>query len=133
MALSYAGTIDLNIAMLLKSHIYAVIGGYISITIMGLSIVLVPMFTLAHSFSMRPLEIAISLMSFGVVAVIISALLSWNFLSYIGYFASAVAYGFYFKLIYIIYKTRPRKENDVYAISLMFSYIANASAYLPNL
>jgi hypothetical protein len=32
--------------------------------------------------------------------------------------------GFYFYIIYVIYKTRPRKENDIYAISMMFAYIA---------
>jgi hypothetical protein len=122
MALSYAGTIDLNITEILRSHVYLVIGGYISITIMGLSIVLVPMFTLAHSFSMRPLEIAITMMSVGVVSVVLSSLFGVEFFAYIGYFLSIVAMMFYFYVIYVIYKTRPRKENDVYALSLMFSY-----------
>jgi len=124
MALSYAGTIDVNISSLLKGHIYMVVGGYILITIMGLSIVLVPMFTLSHGFSMRPLEISISMMSLGVVSVVLSALFKVVFLEYLGYTLSFTSLGFYFYIIYIIYKTRPRKENDVYAISLMFSYIS---------
>ena len=91
---------------------------------MGLSIVLVPMFTLSHGFSQRPLEIAITLMSVGVVSVVISSLTNIAFFEYMGYLLSAVSLGFYFYIIYIIYATRPRKENDVYAISLFFSYIA---------
>jgi len=122
MALSYAGTIELNIEELLRAHVYLVIGGYISITIMGLSIVLVPMFTLAHSFSMRPLEISITLMSLGVVSVLVSSLVSFTPLAYLGYALSMVSMVFYFYIIYVIYKTRPRKENDVYAVSLMVSY-----------
>ena len=124
MALGYAGTIEVDISTLLTSHIYLVIGGYISITIMGLSIVLVPMFTLSHGFSMRPLEISISLMSLGVVLVVIASFFKLTALEYIGYLLSAISMIFYFYLIYIIYKTRPRKENDVYAISLFFSYIS---------
>ena len=124
MALSYAGTIDLNISSLLHGHVYMVIGGYISITIMGLSVVLVPMFTLSHGFSMRPLEISITLMSVGVVLVVLSSLFGFEILEYIGYISSIISLGFYFYLIYVIYDTRPRKENDVYAISLMFSYIS---------
>ena len=124
MALTYAGTIELNISSLLKGHVYLVIGGYIAITIMGLSIVLVPMFTLSHGFSMKPLEISISLMSLGVVSVVIASIFNIVFLEYIGYILSFVSMIFYFYLIYIIYATRPRKENDVYAISLMFSYIS---------
>lgn len=124
MALAYAGTIDLNISALLHGHVYLVIGGYISITIMGLSIVLVPMFTLSHGFSLKPLEIAIYMMSIGVVLVVIGALLGVTSLEYIGYIFSIISLVVYFYLIYIIYSTRPRKENDVYAISLIFSYIS---------
>ncbi len=130
MALTYAGTIDLNIHELLRAHVYLVIGGYISITIMGLSIVLVPMFTLAHSFSMRPLEISITLMSVGVSLVVLSSVFSVEVLAYLGYLLSIISMCFYFYIIYIIYKTRPRKENDVYAISLMISYSSLISALL---
>ena len=124
MALSYAGTIDVDINSLLQGHIYLVVGGYILVTIMGLSIVLVPMFTLSHGFSMKPLEISIYMMSLGVISVVVASLLDITFLKYIGYALSLASMGFYFYIIYIIYKTRPRKENDVYAISLMFSYIS---------
>ncbi len=124
MALAYAGTIDIDITALLHGHVYLVIGGYISITIMGLSIVLVPMFTLSHGFSMKPLEISISLMSIGVVLVVLGALFAVEPVEYAGYLLSIISLGFYFYIIYIIYSTRPRKENDVYAISLMFSYIS---------
>ena len=124
MALSYAGTISIDITRLLHGHVFMVLGGYISITIMGLSIVLVPMFTLSHGFSMKPLKISITLMSIGVLLVTIGALFGLTYLEYIGYFSSIVSLGFYFYIIYIIYKTRPRKENDVYAISAMFSYIS---------
>jgi hypothetical protein len=123
-ALTYAGTLDFDIISLLRGHVYLVVGGYIFVTIMGLSLVLVPMFTLSHSFSTKPLEIAIALMSVGVVSVVISSLSDIVWFEYIGYTLSAVSLGFYFYIIYIIYATRPRKENDVYAISLMFSYIS---------
>ncbi len=122
MALSYAGTISLDISQMLRAHVYSVVGGYIGVTIMGLSIVLVPMFTLSHSFSLTPLRISITMMSAGVVSVVLSALFEIKFFEYLGYFLSLGSLPFYFYIIYIIYKTRPRKENDVYAISMMFSY-----------
>ena len=124
MALSYAGTISLDISQMLRAHVYSVVGGYIGITIMGLSIVLVPMFTLSHSFSLTPLRISITLMTLGVTSVIFSALFRSEFLEYLGYFLSFLAVPFYLYIIYIIYKTRPRKENDIYAISMMFAYSA---------
>jgi len=130
MALSYAGTISLDISSMLNAHVYLVIGGYITITIMGLSVVLVPMFTLSHGFSMKPLEISMSLMSVGVILVVLASFFELIFVKYLGYGLSIISLFFYFKLIYIIYSTRPRKENDVYAISLMFSYISMLVAIL---
>jgi len=130
MALSYAGTISVDISALLHGHIYLVVGGYISITIMGLSIVLVPMFTLSHGFSMMPLRVSIIMMSIGVIFVVLGALFQTHSLEYLGYIFSIISLGFYFYIIYIIYSTRPRKENDVYAISLMFSYISMIVAIL---
>ena len=124
MALAYAGTISIDISQMLRAHVYCVVGGYIGITIMGLSIVLVPMFTLSHSFSLIPLRVAITLLSLGVTSVIFSTLLDMEVLEYVGYFSSFLALPFYFYIIYIIYKTRPRKENDIYAISMMFAYLA---------
>jgi hypothetical protein len=130
MALSYAGTISLDISQMLRAHVYSVVGGYIGVTIMGLSIVLVPMFTLSHSFSLVPLRISITMMSVGVVSVVLSALFGIKFLEYIGYLLSFGSLPFYFYIIYIIYKTRPRKENDVYAISMMFSYSSMLVAFV---
>jgi hypothetical protein len=124
MALSFAGTISLDISSLLHAHVYLVIGGYIAITIMGLSIVLVPMFTLSHSFSMKPLQVSITMMSIGVVLVVLASLFKQDIVEYIGYTFSFVSMLVYFYLIYNIYKIRPRKENDIYAISLMFSYLS---------
>ena len=122
MALGFAGTIVVDIHLLLKAHIYLVLFGYVGITIMGISMVLLPMFWLSHSFSWKPIQTALWLISFGVVSVVISSIFDVVSLSYIGYIFTFVALGFYVYQIYIIYKTRVRLENDVYLHSLLFSY-----------
>ncbi len=124
MALGYAGTIAVDVTALLKAHVYLVVGGYITITIMGLSVVLLPMFGLSHGFSLKSLHIALYMMSFAVVSVVLASLFDWSVLSYIGYVVSIVSLFIYFYQVYIIYKTRARKENDIYAKSLFFAYIS---------
>jgi len=124
MALVYAGNLSTDIHLLLRSHVYLVIGGYISITLMGLSVVLLPMFGLSHGFSLKALELSLYSMSFGVLFVLLSSLFDVELLAYIGYGLSIVALFSYFYQVYTIYKTRARKENDIYALSLMFSYIS---------
>jgi hypothetical protein len=124
MALSYAGTLHVDITNLLRSHVYLVIGGYIGITLMGLSVVLLPMFGLSHGFSKKPLEISIWLMSLGVSFVVLSSFINYMFLEYIGYILSIISLFVYFYLVYTIFNTRARKEIDVYAKSLIFAYFS---------
>lgn len=124
MALAYAGTIDVDISNLLKAHVYLVLGGYIMTTIMGLSVVLIPMFGLAHGFSMKPLEISIWMMSIGVVLVIISSFIDMKIMAYLGYALAITSTFVYYSLVQLLYTSRVRKEHDVYAISLIFAYIS---------
>ncbi len=122
MALGYAGTINIDITSLLKAHIYLVLAGYVGVTIMGMSLILLPMFWLSHSFSWKPVTYALYIVSFGVISVVLSSLFDNNILEYIGYISTLIALCFYFYQIYIIYKTRVRMDNDIYLHSLIFSY-----------
>jgi hypothetical protein len=124
MALGYAGTIVVDITALLKAHVYLVVGGYLSITIMGLSVVLIPMFGLSHGFSLKPLHRALYMMSASVLLVVFSSIFDIAVIDKIGYVLSIFSLLIYFYQVYTIYKTRARKENDTYAISLMFSFIS---------
>jgi len=123
MALTFAGFISTDVMLLLKAHIYMLIGGYVFITIMAFSYILIPMFGLAHGFSTKPLKLAITFQGIGVVLVFISALVDLELLSRVGYLCSLISVVSYFYLIFTINKTRARKENDMYIISLLLSFI----------
>ncbi len=122
MALGYAGTINIDIISLLKAHIYLVLAGYVGITIMGMSLILLPMFWLSHSFSWKPVEYALWTMSVGVTWVMLSSILDSIVLEYAGYNLAIIALILYFYQIYLIYITRVRMERDIYLYSLIFSY-----------
>jgi len=47
-ALGSSGDLGINVSLMLKAHVYAVLGGYIVLIIIGLSLILIPMFSLAH-------------------------------------------------------------------------------------
>ena len=130
LALGYAGEITVDLHALLKAHIYLVLFGYVGVTIMGISMVLLPMFWLSHSFSWRSVKTALWLISFGVVFVVVSSLSDTTALRYLGYTLTLAAYGFYIYQIYIIYKTRVRIEKDIYRDSLLLSYASFAVSLL---
>jgi hypothetical protein len=122
MALGYAGTIQIDILLLLKAHIYLVLFGYVGITVMGMSLILLPMFWLSHSFSWKSVTYALWMISIGVLSVMFSAIFDNNLLEIGGYILSMVALMLYFYQVYIIYKTRVRLDNDIYLHSLIVSY-----------
>jgi hypothetical protein len=126
MALTFAGFFTSDVSELLKAHVFMVIGGYIFITIMAFSYVLLPMFGLAHGFSRKPLDFAITTQSLGVVSVFIASLMSSDILYILGYILSFISVISYFYLVYLINKTRARKQNDMYIISLFISFVSFA-------
>ena len=124
MALGYSGLIEVDINALLRSHVFLVVIGYVTITIMGLSVVLLPMFGLSHGFSTKPLEKAIVIVCLAVLLVVLSSFIKSAVLEYTGYMLATLGLFMYFYFVRTIYKTRARKEIDIYAKSLIFSYFS---------
>jgi hypothetical protein len=131
LALVYAGRIDFDPTALLKGHVFAMVGGYIMITVMGLSMVLIPMFGLAHDFSWRPVKTAVVLMSAAAAVMLLSALFGGGALpEYLAYFAGTASLLFYGRQVVVLYRKRARKEHDIYAVSLYAAYGALAVSLL---
>ncbi len=130
MALSFGGVLEIDPQPWLQAHVYAVFGGYVLLTIMGLSMILLPMFGLSHGFNDQPILWAYRLMVGGVSIIIVGSLLSLLLLSYAGIvavFASVVSYGYQ---IYLIERKRARKENDIWAKSLAIAFMSLALSLL---
>ncbi len=130
LALGYSGIIDVNIHNLLRAHIYLVLFGYVGITIMGMSLILLPMFWLSHNFSWLFVKTALFFMSIGILSVSFSSFVSNKFLEYCGYGLSIFALFLYFYQIYVIYKNRVRIEKDIYFKSIAFSYLCLLASLL---
>ena len=123
MALGYGGIIEVSIEKYLISHIFLTFFGYVGITIMGMSLVLLPMFWLSHSFSWKSVECSVYSFMGSVVVIILNFLFSLSFLLYLGYLLIVISTTLYLYQIFLIYKTRVRKEKDIYFKSIFFSYI----------
>jgi len=121
-ALGLSGVISIDVNTMLKAHVYAVLGGFVLLTIMGLSLTLIPMFSLAHGFDETPIKRGFNLVAIGVGVVFIGALLGQDWIQWIGYLTTLIGVGFYIYQIYIIYKLTVRKELDVWAKSMFFGF-----------
>lgn len=123
MALNYAGMIHIEMPLFLKAHVYLLICGYITLTVMGISLILVPMFGLSHGFNDQSIVLAIYLLSSSVLIVVVASFFKLAFFEYFGYFITVVAYLLYVYQMAIIYKNRARKESDIWSKSMIFAFI----------
>jgi len=122
MALAIGAGVEINVAWWLQTHAILVLGGYVLLTIMGLSLILLPMFGLAHGFDDTPINIAFWVMVSGVILNLFSSIINFEFGRYLSIFILLYAISLYFWQIYLIYKVRARKQNDIWAISMFFAY-----------
>ncbi len=121
-ALGLAGDLSIDVAMMLKAHVYAVLGGYVLLTIMGFSLILIPMFSLAHGFEEDHINRAFKLVTVGVAVVFMGALFGVEWLMWIGYLLNLIGVLFYMMQIYIIAKLTVRKEMDIWAKAMIFAF-----------
>lgn len=122
MALGYAGNITVDILSLLQAHIYLVLIGYVGITIIGMSMILLPMFWLSHNFSWIPVKLSVSFITLGVILVTLTAIFDQNLLKNIGYILTAIGSFCYIYQVYLIFKTKVRMERDIYFKSMISSF-----------
>jgi len=122
MALGIGVGVGVDLNRWLNAHIVLVLGGYVTLTIMGMSLILLPMFGLAHGFDEKPINRAFVIMTGGVLFYLVATLFDADWMRSLAMVTLFVATSFYLYQIWLIYKTRARKENDVWAKSMFFGY-----------
>ena len=120
----YTGVLNFDLKALMLSHIYLVFVGYLGITIISMSYILIPMFWLSHSFNNIYLKIAFYKISIGVVLVVFSQLIDVSFFKYFGYLEVLLGFVFYIYQLYLIFKTKVRKQKDIYYLYIVFAVIS---------
>ncbi len=121
-ALGLGGAVSVDVSNMLKAHFYLVMGGFVLLTIMGISLTLIPMFSLAHGFSDRAIKIGFNLVAIGVITVAIGSIFDLMTMQWLGYLITIIGVGFYLYQIYIIYLLTVRKELDIWAKSMIFGF-----------
>ena len=126
----YSGNLDLDIKALMLTHIYLVFVGYLGITIISMSYILIPMFWLSHSFNNIYLKLAFYSISVGVVLVVLSQILKFKLFENLGYFVVLIGFILFIYQLYLIFKTKVRKQKDIYYKYIVFSVVNFVTALI---
>ncbi len=111
-----------DILNLVQMHIAMTIFGYVIMTIMGIGMILLPMFSLSHGFKQIAIEMAFYTIIIGLVLFLLGTYFDINVLKFGGILFSTVAIFFALYQMYLIFSTRIRKQNDFWAKNMMASF-----------
>ncbi len=115
---------DAYIIPLVTLHISSVIVGYILMTIMGIGMILLPMFSLSHGFSEKAINIAFYTVILGLLLFISSIFVKIDILKYagVGFIGFSIILALY--QMWLIFTSRIRKQNDFWAKNMIASFVS---------
>jgi hypothetical protein len=122
LGLSHGIAIELH--LLILPHITLAVMGYIFATIVSVTIVLLPMFGLAHGFNLLATKWTFWLLTIGIAIICLFAFVKMPFATAIGLVTIIAACIMFLYQILIIYKKRVRKERDIWFKSLLVSFVS---------
>ncbi len=117
------GFLEIDILKIVISHIFAVLGGYVMMTIMGVALVLIPMFSLAYGFSQKAIERGFYFITVGLLLFIYAVLTDLFWMEVGGFLSVIISFGLFAYQMQLIYRGRVRKQNDYWAKNMTASFI----------
>jgi hypothetical protein len=117
------GFLSIDIMPLVKTHIAGVLIGYVMMTIMGVSLILIPMFALSHGYSEIWIEKGFNILVVALPFYFLGTLFGINFLTYLSTILIAISIGLFIYQMWIIFSTRIRKQNDYWAKNMMAAFV----------
>jgi hypothetical protein len=118
------GFYDGDIVVLVQAHIAGVIGGYMLMTIMGVGMVLLPMFSLSHGFSEKAINIAFYMIIVSLALFIFASIYGFLNIEIISLIFIALSIIFALYQMWLIFSTRIRKQNDFWAKNMIAAFVS---------
>ena len=119
-----------DIENLVQMHIATTIFGYVIMTIMGIGMILLPMFSLSHGFKQTAIEISFYTIIIGLLLFLAGALFDTTLLKFGGVIFIAFSIFSALYQMYLIFSTRIRKQNDFWAKNMMASFATLIISFL---
>ena len=116
------GFLAIDMDLWVKAHMVGTLGGFVMMIVMGVSMVLIPMFSLSHGYDEKWIKAALYLYSIGTALCMVSLILQMPWLvQAVAALLMLLGILCFVVQISIVFKQRARKQNDYWAKNVMFA------------
>jgi len=130
MSCAFSGCLDINPHTILKAHTFGLVVGFIILLIMGISIILIPMFGSSKRISDNVFTKSFYTLAGGVILMLLSTLFSSLILEYLSYLLTTLSIMFYFYQLFSMVKSRKIIEHDIWAKYMYVGFISFIISFL---
>ena len=130
MAFGFNGYIDINPHNILNTHTFGLVVGFVILLIMGISIILIPMFGFSKRISDNEFTNSFYTLSFAVVIMMLSPLFLTPYLEKISYAITIMAILLYLYQLYKMTSSRARVVHDIWARSMYIGFSSFIVSFL---
>ena len=124
MAFGFNGLLEINPHDFLNIHTYSLVVGFVILFIMGISIILIPMFGYSKRISDNNFSKSFLTLSGGVIVMSLSPLFFTTYMQNIAYTLSIIAILLYFYQLKNMFTSRKRVVHDIWAKSMYVGYLS---------
>lgn len=118
------GFLAIDMDAWIKAHIIGTLGGFVMMIVMGVSMVLIPMFSLSHNFSEQWINRAFYLHSFGVTLMMIALIAPFPLVvQSVAALCMVLGVLSFVVQIAVILRQRVRKQNDYWVKNILFALV----------
>jgi hypothetical protein len=130
MASAFNGYIEIDPHSILKTHTFGLVVGFVILLIMGISIILVPMFGSSKRISDNEFSNSFYTLSFGVITMLLSPFFLTIYLEYLAYVLTISAILLYFYQLFKMTSWRKKAVHDIWARSMYVGFSSFVISFL---
>nr|WP_321266655.1 hypothetical protein [uncultured Sulfurimonas sp.] len=130
MAFGFNGYIDINPHSILKTHTFGLVVGFVILLIMGISIILVPMFGSSKRISDNEFSKSFNTLSVAVVTMLLTPFFLTTYLENLAYSFTIIAILLYFYQLFKMTASRKKVVHDIWAKSIYVGFSSFIVSFL---
>jgi len=117
------GLFEIDSNAWIHAHMIGTLAGFVMMVIIGVAMVLLPMFSLSHGYTQKPIESALYLQSTGVLGAMLCLLMGYKTLLIVPFGLVMFSCVLFIVQMLIILKHRVRKQNDYWVKNILFGLV----------